>query len=43
MTNEMKIITLTARKNLLAARDAMGNANLIHKIDRKIRKLGEQK
>lgn len=43
MTNEMKIVALTARKNLLAARDAMGNANLIRKIDRKIRKLSEQK
>lgn len=38
MTNETKIALLTARKNLLNARDPVGNVNLIHKIDRKIRK-----
>lgn len=38
MTNETKIALLTARKNLLNARDPVGNVNLIRKIDRKIRK-----
>lgn len=39
MTNETKIALLTARKNLLNARDPVGNVNLIRKIDRKICKL----
>jgi hypothetical protein len=38
MTNETKVALLTARKNLLNARDPVGNVNLIRKIDRKIRK-----
>lgn len=39
-SNETKIMLLKQRKNLLTARDAAVNANLIHKIDRQLRKLG---
>ena len=38
MTNEIKIALLTARKNLLNARDPVANANLVRKIERQIRK-----
>ena len=38
MTNENKIMLLTARRNLLNDRDPVGNLNIIHKIDRLIRK-----
>lgn len=38
--NETKIMLLTHRKNLLAARDAAANANIIRKIERQLRKLG---
>lgn len=38
MTNETKVAQLTARKNLLNARDPQGNLNLVRKIDRLIRK-----
>lgn len=38
-STELTIELLQARKNLLMARDPAGNANLIHKIDRQIRKL----
>jgi len=39
-SNETKIMLLTQRKNLLTARDAAVNANLIRKIERQLRKLG---
>lgn len=39
MSNETRIAMLTARKNLLNQRDPSGNANIIRKIDRQIRKL----
>lgn len=39
--NETKIRLLEARKNLLSQRDPVANANIIHKIDRNIRKLKE--
>lgn len=39
-SNETKIMLLKQRKNLLTARDAAANANLIRKIDRQLRKLG---
>ena len=38
MTNESKVAALTARKNLLNARDPVGNINIIRKINRLIRK-----
>lgn len=38
-SNETKIMLLTQRKNLLTARDAAVNANLIRKIERQLRKL----
>ena len=38
MTNETKVMQLTARKNLLNARDPVGNVNIIRKINRLIRK-----
>lgn len=38
MTNETKVAILTARKNLLNARNPTANANIIRKIDRQIRK-----
>jgi hypothetical protein len=38
MTNEAKVTCLIARRNLLAARDPSGNANIIRKIERQIRK-----
>lgn len=38
MTKETKVAILTARKNLLNERDPMGNANIIRKINRLIRK-----
>ena len=38
MTNETKVAILTVRKNLLNARDPVGNANIIRKINRLIRK-----
>lgn len=38
MTNENKVTYLIARRNLLAARDSVGNANIIRKIERQIRK-----
>lgn len=39
MSNETRIAMLTARKNLLNQRDAAGNANIIKKIDRKLKQL----
>lgn len=42
MTNETKVAQLTARKNLLNSRDPQGNLNLIHKIDRLIRKYSKE-
>lgn len=41
MLNETRIAMLTARKNLLNQRDPSGNANIIRKIDRQIRKLSK--
>ncbi len=41
MLNETRIAMLTARKNLLSQRDAVGNANIIRKIERQIRKLSK--
>lgn len=41
MTNIEKIEQLKARKNLLSQRDAAGNANIIRKIERNIRKLSK--
>lgn len=38
MTNETKVAALIARKNLLNARDPVGNINIIRKINRLIRK-----
>ena len=38
MTNETKVAQLTARKNLLLARDPIANANIVRKIERQIRK-----
>ena len=38
MTNEAKVAQLTARKNLLLARDPIANVNLVRKIERQIRK-----
>ena len=38
MTNENKVKALIARKNLLNERDPIGNANIIRKINRLIRK-----
>lgn len=38
--NETKIMLLKQRKNLLTARNAAVNTNLIRKIDRQLRKLG---
>ena len=38
MSNELKVMQLTARKNLLLSRDPVGNVNLIRKIERQIRK-----
>ena len=38
MTNETKVMQLTARKNLLLSRDPVANANLVRKIERQIRK-----
>lgn len=43
MTNETKVAILTARKNLLNERDPMGNANIIRKINRLIRKYSKEK
>ena len=42
MTNEAKVAALTARKNLLNARDPVGNVNIIRKINRLIRKFSTQ-
>lgn len=42
MTNEVKVVQLTARKNLLNSRDPQGNLNLIRKIDRLIRKYSKE-
>lgn len=39
MSNETRIAMLTARKNVLSQRDAAGNANIIKKIDRQLKKL----
>lgn len=39
MSNETRIAMLTARKNVLGQRDAAGNANIIKKIDRQLKKL----
>ncbi len=41
MSNETRIAKLNARKNLLTQRDAAGNANIIKKIERQLRKLQE--
>lgn len=38
MSNELKVMQLTARKNLLLSRDPVANANLVRKIERQIRK-----
>lgn len=38
MSNELKVMQLTARKNLLLSRDPVVNANLVRKIERQIRK-----
>ena len=40
MENEMKIQSLLNRKNVLTKRDPIANANIIKKIDRRIRALG---
>lgn len=41
MTNESKVKILTMRKNTLASRDPVGNANIIRKIERRIKKYSE--
>lgn len=41
MTNETKVAILTARRNLLNERDPIGNANIIRKINRLIRKFSK--
>lgn len=38
MSNELKVMQLTARKNLLFSRDPVANAKLVRKIERQIRK-----
>ena len=38
-SNEVRKNLLEARKNLLAQRDPVANANIIKKIDRQIKKL----
>ena len=38
MTNEAKVMVLTARRNLLEARNPVENMKIIHKLERKIRK-----
>lgn len=38
-SNEVRKSLLEARKNLLAQRDPVANANIIKKIDRQIKKL----
>ena len=42
MTNEMHIVLLESRKQLLMTRDPVANCNICRKIDRKIRKLREE-
>ena len=42
MTNETKVAILTARRNLLNERDPIGNANIIRKINRLIRKFSKE-
>lgn len=42
MTNEAKVLMLTARKNLLNSRDPVGNVNIIRKINRLIRKFSKE-
>lgn len=41
MTKEMMIKKLEARRDLLKARNEMMNLNIIHKIERQIRKLSD--
>lgn len=38
MTNEAKVMVLTARRNLLEARNPVENMKIIKKLERKIRK-----
>ena len=38
-SNDVRKNLLEARKNLLAQRDPVANANIINKIDRQIKKL----
>ena len=38
MTNEAKVLVLTARRNLLEARNLVENMHIIKKLERKIRK-----
>ena len=38
MTNEAKVMVLTARRNLLEARNPVENMHIIKKLERKIRK-----
>jgi len=37
MSNQNKILSCEARINLLSQRDPVMNANIIHKLERKIR------
>ena len=41
MSNETRIAMFTSHKNLLNQRDPSGNANIVRKIDRQIRKLSK--
>lgn len=41
MSKEIRIKQLETRKHLLDARDPAGNANIIKKINRELRKLNE--
>ena len=43
MSTNTRIGMLKMRKNILTQRDAAGNANLIRKINRQLRKLEETK
>lgn len=43
MSNEDRIKTLESRKRILIQRDPVRNGNIIHKIDREIRKLSNIK